>query len=464
MQTSPLETACRAFGFNGLQSRVAIATVKLGSIKHAARSLGISYQTARDAIAEAMKRAGVQRLPALVTRLASLCFGVLPDGVADAAMLTDLWSITERQSTLATLIAGGLSRGEAARTLGLSEAVAKKELDRLYVSLNVSSAAQLARLMIETQALQWVTQATGGRIGFIEHDREPLRFALRPDGTRVAWSDYGPAGGKPVLVVHSSMTSRFISRRLLHALQARGFRPLAIDRPGFGLTDPMPGHIAGRHDPFVTSVADVALVAAQARITRLDVIARGAARHLLALQRAHPALLGRVVLTNPEPETPGDRRRYGAVGAVKELYVRRPALIRLMARALAGQLSHEKMPRLLAKMVEGSPPDEAAIAESDIFEDYFRSLRHFATGRFEGYVNEQTAHAAHDDLVPIEGLGDWRIIVGEHDTLYDPDTVVADWRRLVPDTGWQKLAGAGRLLTMTHPDAVADLLSAPSKP
>ncbi|MFZ4689380.1 MAG: hypothetical protein ACOYLS_09090 [Polymorphobacter sp.] len=456
-----LESACRAFGFSGLETRVTMAVVRSGSIRAAAAATGVAYQTAREAVAGAMKRAGVARLPALVSRLAATGFGVLPDGGADdASLLADIWAITPRQAAIGALVADGLSRGEAATALGLSEAVAKKELDRLYVTLGVESAAALARVLAETNAMQWVIRATGGSLGFIDSRREPLRFALRADGSRIAWSDYGPASGRPVLVTHSSMTTRFVSRRLVRALQARGFRPIAIDRPGFGLTDTIAGCEAGAHNPFDAAVDDVAMVARQARIDRLDVVARGAAHHVLALGRRVPDLLGRVVIVNPDPDSQSDPRRHGPLGAVKEAYIRRPVLVRLMARLLASQLVDDKPYRLVPRALEGSPPDEAGIAEPDILEDYVRSLRSFATGRFEGYVNEQMAHATMGRAQPLAGTRRWHFLVGAHDTLYDPDFVLAYWRQALPDAGWQKVADAGRLMAMTHAELVVDVLAA----
>lgn len=77
---------------------------------------------------------------------------------------------------------------------------------------------------------------------------------MRADGSRVAWSEYGSVTGRPVLVVHSSMTTRFVSRRLLRALQTRGCRPIAIDLPGFGLSEPVAGLGAGVHNPFAAAV------------------------------------------------------------------------------------------------------------------------------------------------------------------------------------------------------------------
>src|SRR6185312_9257258 len=113
------------------------------------------------------------------------------------------------------------------------------------------------------------------------HDHaEPLRMMPRADGTRIAWSDYGPASGKPVLVVHSSMTSRPVSRALVTALQAAGVRPIAIDRPGFGMSDPFPGMEPGRHDPFAVAARDVASLCRKLKIASLDVVARGGAQHV----------------------------------------------------------------------------------------------------------------------------------------------------------------------------------------
>lgn len=454
----PLADAAFAFGLSGLEARVTIATIESGSIRTAADRLGIAYQTAREAIAGAMRRAGVNRLPALVSRLSSLGFGILPQGRDDASLLADAWGISPRQATLGLLLADGLSRSEAAAALGLSDAVTKKEIDALYQTLGVSSATSLARLVIEANAMAWVMQATAGEIGRFDSSREPLRFALRGDGSRVAFSDYGPASGRPVLVVHSSMTTRFVSRRLIKALQARGFRPIAIDRPGFGLSDPLAGCVAGAHNPFEAAVADVVLVADHLRLRRFDLVSRGAAHHVLALGRALPERLGRVVIANPDPDSASDPRRIGFLGAAKEAQLRRPTLVRAMSAVLASQLTETKFPRLFARSLQGSPPDEAAMAQADIVEDYWRAVRPFATGRIEGYVNEQTQHATMAPATPLPGTHHWHFMVAEHDVLYDPAFVLKYWQRTLPDASCETVAGSGRLMTMTHADIVADRL------
>ncbi len=453
-----LDDATRAFGFSGLETRVVIATIETGSIRKAAARQDIAYQTAREAVAGAMRRAGVTRLPALVTLLAEVGFGVLPEGGDDGSLLADAWGISPRQAMLGMLVASGLDRSEAARASGLSEAVAKKEIERLYLALGVGSAAALARLIAEANAMEWMMRATAGSMGVFESAREPLRYALRDDGSRVAWSDYGPASGRPVLVVHCSMTTRFVSRRLVRALQARGFRPIAIDRPGFGLTDPLAGRQPGQHDPFEAAVGDVVLVARQARVRRFDIVSRGAAHHLLALHRAAPDLVGRVVITNPDPASRSDPRRVGFLGAAKEAAMRRPGLIRAAAGVMTGVLNETNFKRIFARSVEGSPPDEAAMAEPDIVEDYWRAVRPFLTGRLDGYVNEQMQLATMAPAAPHPGTHGWRFMVAEHDVLYDPAWVMAYWQRVLPDATAELLPGGGRLMVMAQADLIVDRL------
>jgi len=449
LRATPLKAACETFGLTGLQTRVAMATMRCGTIKQAAAQLGISYDTAREALSEAMRRAGVDRLPALVANLASLAFGVLPQG-AGVPLLEDIWGLSPRQAALAGLIAEGLPREAAARSLGMSQASAKKELLRIYEGLGVSSAAALARTVVEAQALSCTTAATRGYVALAHEHAEPLRMMPREDGSRIAWSDYGPASGKPLLVVHSSMTSRPVSRRLVAALQAQGCRPIAIDRPGFGMSDPIGGMGPGRHDPFAAAVPDVLSVCRKLRIASLDIVARGGAQHLL----------DRVVLINPDPHTEEQGRRSGPLGAVKEAYFRNPRLVAVMARLIAAHLTPERLARMMERSFASSPPDKEALRDPQVLSDYYRAVRMFAAGRVAGYVNEQIAMATAARPSPRSGCHRWKVVIGEHDTLHDPGDVRAYWQGILPGAAFVDATGAGRLLALSDPQRVARILSA----
>jgi pimeloyl-ACP methyl ester carboxylesterase len=109
--------------------------------------------------------------------------------------------------------------------------------------------------------------------------------------------------------------------------------------------------------------------------------------------------------------------------------------------------------------MRGSPPDEAAAADPRFAEDYWRSVRMLATGRIEGYVNEQVAIARGGKPPPAPGWR-WSVLIGAYDTMHDPDHVGRYWRDVLPDSRFERVADAGRFLAMTHPGRVVEALLA----
>lgn len=457
-RAGPIEQACAAFGLTASQTRIVKAVIRAGSIKAASEMLTISHVTGRETLSEIYRRTGTRRVSELVGLLSGLAFGAMPSEADHAPLLVDVWGLSRKQAGIALLIAGGASREEAARALDLSVAVVRKEMEQVFATLRVNSASELARTVSTLSAVGALLGATRGQLGFADPRAEPLRLLPRADGTRIAWSDYGPAGGRPVLIVHSSMTSRLAPSGLVEALQRGGFRALAIDRPGFGMSDPVPGLRAGEHDPFEASARDVVALLDALRLPRIDIVARGGAQAVLALARLAPERLGRVVLVNPDPHSGPDSLRRGPLGAFKEAYWRRPELIGAFARMLAGSLTRERLLRMVRQSMQGSPPDEVAMADPRIAEDYWRSVRMFVTGRIAGYVNEQVAIAREAQPEPMPGFTDWSVLIGAHDTLHDPDHVERYWRAVLPDSRFARVADAGRFLAMTHTAKVIEAL------
>ncbi|MER6309670.1 alpha/beta hydrolase [Streptomyces sp. NPDC001657] len=65
------------------------------------------------------------------------------------------------------------------------------------------------------------------------------RTAL-PDGRRLAWAEWGPPEGRPVLLCPGGATGRSLGFGT-HLLADLGVRLLSVDRPGLGASDPAPG-------------------------------------------------------------------------------------------------------------------------------------------------------------------------------------------------------------------------------
>lgn len=60
------------------------------------------------------------------------------------------------------------------------------------------------------------------------------------DGRRLAYAEWGPTGGRPILALYGTPGSRLFCPDI-EATDAAGVRLIAIDRPGYGRSDPRPG-------------------------------------------------------------------------------------------------------------------------------------------------------------------------------------------------------------------------------
>jgi pimeloyl-ACP methyl ester carboxylesterase/DNA-binding NarL/FixJ family response regulator len=453
-----LAEVCGAFGLTDLQTRVAVGLVRTGDMRGAAKEAQVTYETARKSVAEAMRRVGATRLPAFIERLVRLSFGVWPQGPEGAAILSDIWGLSERQAVLALRLSQGMTRAEAAAASGMSLATAKKQLDIVFAALGVHTAGALARTVTEARALALLTDATQGEAHADEAVLEPLGLFHREDGGQVAYSDHGPRSGRPVLILHSTTTSRPAPSVLVAALQAEGFRPLTLDRPGFGLTDPPADRAAHRADPFGAACDDIARLCARLKIARIDILARGGAQVAVAMAGRNPGLMGRVLLVNPAPPAGVSSRRRGPIGAVQEAFHRHPDLIEPLARLLTGHLSLAGARRLMNRSLESSPLDMAVMADARNFSDYYRAFRMFATGRLSGYVAEHVALAGWT-APPLEGAAHWRVLLGRHDFLYEPERTHAFWSETLPGARLAFVEDGARFVVHSHAGLVARTLA-----
>lgn len=460
----PLEDACHAHGLTGLQTRVVLETIRTGQVRQAATAAGVSYHTAREALTEAMRRGQARRLPAFVQQLSSLAFGVLPsDDAGD--VLGDLWGLSPRQAAIAGLIADGRSRGEAAAALQLSEAVVKKELERTYLVLQVDSAPALARRLVEGRALAWLVRATSGDAGYADPVMEPLRFVPRPGGGRIAISDYGPPVGRPVILAHPPIYSRIAPRPLVRALQAAGYRPIAVDRPGFGLTDEYPDVRAGAHDCWATAARDGLAVLDALKLRSVDLMSHQGSGHYAVEQvRLAPERFGRVVLVNPDPDSPSSRYHNGDWGVMKDAFMRHPALIRIAVGAMARQFRYALMVRQFQANARGSPPDEAAFRDPEICRGVFLAMRPLATGRYEGVINEEVVLARPIAPAVLPGAANWTVLLGAHDTLHHPPQVRDYWQAVLPDAAFRIAPEGGRMIAYSHPHLAVAALKGDAPP
>lgn len=450
-----LARAAAAYGLTLAEARLVAALVPAGGLTAAARAVGVRDSTARRTLADAMRKVGVRKQAALVSRVATTALGYWPTSASNPALLIDAFGLSDRQARIALAIARGLPRRDAGRLAGASDSVTKDEIDRIYQITGVSSAQMLSRLVTETMALGILTQVSNGELAPASEEAEPLRLIPRPTGGMIAVSDYGPADGRPVCVLHSSSTTRHVSRSFVWALQRAGFRPLSIDRPGFGVSDLM----HGSEDPFEAAARDMATVCENLNLERIDIVARGGVYTALVFAREHADRVGVVVALNPDTPVEGAQTRPGMLTAITDAIVLHPDRATFLARIIMGEATSARVARLLRQALKSSPPDLTAFEDEAAVHDYQRAVRHFAAGRVEGFIAEQKALAK--PTVNARGVrsDNWRMLFGAHDPLHASDHAEKHWRRLMPDARFRRLNDGGRFLFLSHPTEIVSALA-----
>lgn len=120
---------------------------------------------------------------------------------------------------------------------------------------------------------------------------QDVRLITLPDGRRLAYTEYGERTGYPLFHCHSHGSSRLEASSFHHQAKQAGFRIIAIDRPGIGLSD------FHNKSSICAFAEDLSFLAAQLRFSRFGLLASGAgAAYALAIADKYPervsALLG----------------------------------------------------------------------------------------------------------------------------------------------------------------------------
>lgn len=413
-----------------------------------AQRLALSEAAIRKRVRRLLKSTGTDRRGALFARLTRL---LADESVCDWARdvgLKQALRATPAQMRLSHLLAEGASLPQAAAALGLSAHTVRDQARGVLAKAGQTRLAELPRFLAEARALVAFAEADETA----RSDREGLLGATRIfhlARRQIAAADFGPPDGEPVLFVHGGMGSRRVATRLCTALQAHGYRPLGVDRPGFGLTDPAAG------DPFVAAAADMAALLDALGIERVRLLARdGGAPAALAFAALHPGRVQAGVLISPRPPQaplPGLQLIDGWI----RLGAQHPGAI-ISTYALLRRKAGVRLTETLLRRLFGAHPADAALIEDPVW-------RHAAVAELltcgartaAGLAAEQTAYPAWRPPL-LAGGAPWTVVTGGADPLWgaaqdDP------WRAL-PGLRHVRFAEAGRFLQDTHAHEIAALL------
>jgi len=450
-----VEFAARALGLSNLEARVCAALFMHGNIKRAAVHADVSYHTARKALSGAMKTLGVSRQTSLIRKLSELATVAAPPREAVEQIVIDVFGFERRDAKLIHLLCEGFSRADAAKIVGISQAIAKDRFAYIFQELGISSATDLPPLVMSAFAAAVVVHDAPPLLKEARRDRAPLRLIRDADERVIAVNDYGPAGGVPVLIAHSSLSTRHPFMSFIDALRSTGFRPFTIDRPGFGLTD----HAPELPDRFETGADDVETVCEAFGFETIHVVTRGGAFHALALARRFPELIGRVVVINPDLLQHDCSNRKGRLGLVRHAFDRHPNSVERVARWTSSYLSRKRIETIIRAGIGDAPADIASFSDKQNLDDYVRSITAFSTGTLSGFIREQRGYVLQTEIAGLASATNWVILMGESDPIHDPTEILDYWTTKLPGAEMKRVVGAGRFLSLSHPESVIDALN-----
>lgn len=440
--------AARALDLTALEARLAEALLFAPNLEAAAADVGVGRETARDALRRLNAKLGVRRTPELVAHLIGVMCAAQRPHDGDAAIAENAFGLTPAEARAAALVAGGATAPEAARTLGVSAETVRTHIKAVLAKTGAKGVKDLARLLAEARELIALADAAEPMFGE-EEGGGRLRIVPSLDGARrIALIDYGPYDGEPVFVFHGGAAGRRLPDRLRAGLIARGLRPIVIQRPGFGLSDP------AASDYLAAGADDMAAVVERLRLKRVRLLARDTgAPTALAFAQAYPGLIGRSVLLNPHPPTTKGGERRSFMASVQKHLLRNPDLVVAFAELLRRQATTALLERIFDRSMRDTPADHAALQDPKVREFLARDVQAMCARSVRGFVSEQAIYAngwepPADLSADIWSLAMSSAVAAQSDFSWSP----------VPGLP-TVIEGAGLLVQFTHPEALVDLIA-----
>ncbi|WP_293906068.1 alpha/beta hydrolase, partial [Phenylobacterium sp.] len=368
----------------------------------------------------------------------------------DELLAETAFGLTPAEARAAALVARGATAPEAAQALGVSPETVKTHIKSVLLKTGAKGAKDLARLLVEARELVALADASEAVFGEEEGGGRLRVIASLDDTRRIALIDYGPYDGDPVLVFHGAAAGRRLPDAFRAGLVAAGLRPIVLQRPGFGLSDPASG------DYVATGAADMAAVIEHLRLKSVHMLARDTGIPVaLGFAHAYPDLLGRAVLLNPNPPMSQGDERGTLVSGVQKHLLRNPDLVATFAEFLRRQATTQLLERILDKAFSDVEPDARALQDPAVRQFLIRDIQAMCARSILGFASEHAVYA--NGWEPPAGLPAgkaWTIASSaELSGPLDPA-----WLR-IPDLRVVSVEGAGVLPQFTHPDALVRLIA-----
>jgi len=161
----------------------------------------------------------------------------------DAQNMRAMFELTSAEVKLVNEIVSGATLGEISKNRHVSLNTLRTQLKSIFSKTSTSRQADLVRLVLTSPLLLECQKQQGcdAHTSINEYERGELHQSITLiDGRRLGYAEFGDSKGTPVLVFHPSTGSRLQGHPNNGIAKELGVRLIIADRPGFGLSSPLP--------------------------------------------------------------------------------------------------------------------------------------------------------------------------------------------------------------------------------
>lgn len=212
------------------------------------------------------------------------------------------------------------------------------------------------------------------------------RSAQVRDGRTVAWTEYGPTDGTPLLRIPGTPGSRWTIRADRSPWAERGLRALTTERPGYGASTRLPGRRFQEHSDDLAEILDLN------GIDRAWLLgASGAAPHILSFAARHPdRVRAATILSGAAPLDEDEFGQMIEVNQQSQLFCRARDVEGLTG--LLGPYRESVLADPLSGfrgLMETAPPEDQAVMNDQGWQEIFtRSIREALGAGLGGWLDE----------------------------------------------------------------------------
>jgi pimeloyl-ACP methyl ester carboxylesterase/DNA-binding CsgD family transcriptional regulator len=153
--------------------------------------------------------------------------------------LVQRYELTVKEQKILVALTHGRSIRDIANRYFVSENTVRTHVKSLFRKTGTNSQTDIVRLVLthESQVLDSYFGHNPSAIGGVNYEPSLDRFVTLSNGFKIAYREYGPKDGVPIIVCHNGYGCRVtIPKDYERACKRHNKRIIIPDRPGFGLT------------------------------------------------------------------------------------------------------------------------------------------------------------------------------------------------------------------------------------